>query len=251
MKSMFRLIIPVSATVLALAGQSHAALVLGGDFQLYKPGSTTITAELVDNGFAQWTSALTTPVSPDSMNVATGSANYSDATSGSEADLLGWTKPQGGADIVNNGVGGSAALNLFAAWGGFPRPIVDTAGSLHMIGAADTITITTMVGGPSGGPKSGSFFFSLYANGVEVTPSSSINQSLPLDEGFQMISRTYDSTALAAHVGQTTSIRIAVPDSNTIGNRIIFDDVSFTVVPEPSSIALLGLGGLFFLFRRR
>lgn len=247
MKSTITLILPAFAALIPLAVPVNAALVLGGDFQLYKPGSTSITAELTTNAFAQWPGGA----SPAGMNVANGSANYSDSTTGSTVDLLGWTKPQGGADLLANGPGSSMALNLFAAWGGFPRPIVETAGSLHTIGAGQSITITTMVGGPSGGPKSGLFFFDLYAGGVAVTPSSVIDQSLPLDNGFQMISRTYDATALAAHIGETTKIRIAIPDSNEIGNRIIFDDVSFAVIPEPSAALLGGLGLLALLRRRR
>jgi len=41
--------------------------------------------------------------------------------------------------------------------------------------------------------------------------------------------------------------------TNPLGNGIVYvDDMSFAVVPEPSSIALVGLGGLALLgFRRR
>ena len=40
-----------------------------------------------------------------------------------------------------------------------------------------------------------------------------------------MISCTYGATALAIYTCQITKIRIAIPDVNTIGNRIIFDDI--------------------------
>jgi hypothetical protein len=41
--------------------------------------------------------------------------------------------------------------------------------------------------------------------------------------------------------------------TNPLGNGIVYvDDMSFAVVPEPSSIALLSVGGLALLgFRRR
>lgn len=223
--------------LLALAGlvlSAGANLVPGGDFQLYKPGSTTVTATLT-GGFVPWPASIPDPIDPTSLTVNGGTANYSDTTTGSTVDLLGWTKAEGGADFVTNGTEGSMALNLFAAWGGTSRPIVETTGSLHTIGAGDSITISTMVGGPTVGPKSGEFFFSLYAGEVEIIPSSVVDQSLPLDGGFQMISRTYDASALAAHIGQSTKIRIAIPSSNTIGNRIIFDDVTFEVVPGSAS----------------
>lgn len=249
MKSTLPLIFPAFAVFLPLAVPAHAALVLGGDFQIYKPGSNTITASLsVGGAYVPWPAAS---ANPSNLTVALGTANYSDSSSGSTVDLIGWTHPQGGADFDENGVGNTMALNLFAAWGGFPRPIVETTGSLHTIGVGQSITITTMVGGPATGPKSGSFFFDLYAGGVAVTPSSFVDQSLPLNDGFQMISRTYDSAALAGFIGQTTKIRFAIPDTNTIGNRIIFDDVSFTAIPEPSAALLGGLGLLALLRRRR
>lgn len=248
MKSIIKNIVAASAVCSFLAAPAHAALVLGGDFQLNKPGSTTVTATIT-GGFVPWPSSIATPTDPTSLTVNGGSADYSDSTSGSTVGLLGWTKPQGGADLVANGPDGSLALNLFASWGGTIRPIVETAGSLHTIAAGETLTITTMVGGPSSGPKSGDFFFSLYAGAVELVPSSFVDQSLPQD-GFEMISRTYDATALAAHVGEITKIRIAIPDSNNLGNRIIFDDVTFAVIPEPSAPLLVGLSGVLLAFSR-
>lgn len=249
MKRKIAHVFTVSTVIFTLASSAQAALVLGGDFTTYKPGSTSITASYT--GFVPWPSSIANPTAPTSLTVSGGTATYSDVTTGSTVDLIGWTKPQGGADLVNNGIGGSSALNLFAAWGGFPRPIVETSGSLHTIAAGQSITITTMVGGAAGGPKSGSFFFDLYAGSTLVTPTSFTDQVLPLDGGFQMISRTYDATALNAFIGEATKIRIAVPDANTIGDRIIFDNVSFSVIPEPSTALLGGIGLLALLRRRR
>jgi uncharacterized membrane protein len=81
--------------------------------------------------------------------------------------------------------------------------------------SGETFTISTMVGGP----KSGTFSVSLYADTVEITPSSVVNQTRPLHEDFQMISRTHGASAFAAHVGQTTKIRTAIPDAITV-NRV-------------------------------
>jgi hypothetical protein len=231
--------VPLVRVLLAFAVPAQAAIISGGDFQLYKPGSTSVTATLT-GGYVPWLSSIPDPTAPTSLTVSGGSANYSDSTTGSTVDLPGWTKTQGGGDLLANGPASSMALNLFAAWGGFPRPIVETTGSLFTVAAGETITISTMVGGPATGPKSGSFFFSLYAGGVEVTPTSVVNQSLPLNDGFQMISRTYNPAALAAFIGQTTKIRFVIPDSNTIGNRIIFDDVTLvTSVPDTTPPTLI------------
>jgi hypothetical protein len=246
MKSTLSLILPALAVLVPLAVPAHAALVLGGDFIPYKPGSTSITATYT--GYVQWLSTIPNPTSPTSLTVNGGTATFSDSTTGATVDLRGWTNPQGGADLVNNGIGGSSALNMFAAWSPI-RPIVETTGNLGNVPSIGTITITTMVGGAVAGPKSGLFFFDLYAGSTLVTPTTVVDQTLPLDGGFQMISRTYDSTALAAFIGQPTKIRFAIPDSNVIGDRIIFDNVTF--VPEPSTALLGGLGLLALLRRRR
>jgi hypothetical protein len=48
-----------------------------------------------------------------------------------------------------------------------------------------------------------------------------------------MISCTYGATAFAIYICQITKIRIAIPDVNTIGNRIIFDDIVLVLsVPD-------------------
>ncbi|HSP41973.1 MAG TPA: hypothetical protein VLO11_03805, partial [Luteolibacter sp.] len=140
---------PTVLALLAFAIPSQAAVILGGDFLLYKPGSTTVTASIPGSAYVPWLSSIPNPTSPTSLTVSGGSATYSDSTTGPTVDLIGWSKTQGGADLLNNGVDGSSALNLFAAWGGTPRPIVETTGSLHTIGSGETITISTMVGGPS------------------------------------------------------------------------------------------------------
>jgi hypothetical protein len=48
-----------------------------------------------------------------------------------------------------------------------------------------------------------------------------------------MISCNYGATVLAIYVCQFMKIRIAIPDVNTIGNRIIFDDIVLVLsVPD-------------------
>ena len=48
----------------------------------------------------------------------------------------------------------------------------------------------------------------------------------------------------------TTTVRFALFSGNG-GGAAYFDDASLTVVPEPASLAILGLGGLALLTRRR
>ena len=232
----------VAVTAFALAtNAAHSAVILGGDFQLYQPGSTTVTAALV-GGYVPWNP----PAAPTNLTVIGGSAAYSDSTTGTTVDLLGWAKIQGNVDIANNGTGGSTGLGAYASWGGDTR--VETTGSLHTITTGEIITISVDVSGGPDGPMAGPLAFHLYANGSLVTPSSSVNVS---GEASKTISRTYNPADLLAYVGQSTKIVLGVEDANNAGGRVIFDNVSLSAVPEPSSGLLGGLVGLALLRRRR
>lgn len=235
------------ATLLALlpfAFPVQAALVSGGDFQLYKPGEPTVTAALTE-GWVSWNGVIP----PTDLSINNGSADYSDGTSGSTVDLLGWTKIQGNVDITANGPGGSLALNVFAAWGGQSR--VASASSLGTITGGLDYTISAMIGGPDTGPIQGPLAFHLLADGAELTPTSSVDPSVPNNGEFQTISRTYEAADLAGFVGQEMTIVVGVTDDNEIGNRVIFDDVSLDAVPEPGSSLLAALGGLGLAVVRR
>lgn len=57
-------------------------------------------------------------------------------------------------------------------------------------------------------------------------------------------------TALASDVGDTLQIRF-IENNNNTARDVYVDNYSVVSVPEPSSTALLGLGGLALLLRRR
>ena len=228
--------------LLSFAAASQAAVIAGGDFQLYKPGEPTVTATLT-GGWVPWNGV----VPPTNLSISGGaSANYSDGTTGTTVDLLGWTKIQGNVDILDNGPGGSTAINFYGSWGGQSRAV--SASSLGAIAPGMDYTISAMIGGPGTGPIGGPLAFHLLANGVELVPSSAVNPDT--SGNFQTISRTYDAAALAGFVGQQMTIVVGVADGNTIGNRVIFDDVSLVAIPEPTTPLLLGLGGLVLAFSR-
>lgn len=232
----------VAVAALTLANPAHSAVILGGDFQLYKPGSTTVTEELT-GGYVPWSGVIP----PTNLTVGGGSAIYSDSTTGATVDLVGWTKIQGDADVYYHGPGDSMAISFFGAWGGNSRIV--TAASVGTIGAGLDYTISAMIGGPGNGPISGPLAFHLLANGVELTPDSSVNPDT--SGSFQTISRTYGAATLAGVVGQQMTIVVGVANGNDIGDRVIFDDVSLTSIPEPSAALLGGLGVLALLRRRR
>jgi hypothetical protein len=222
-----------SLAALALATTpAHSQLIPGGDFQMYKPGTGyTVTAAFADGAsFARGVG--------DGIDLAGGSVNYSDLTSSvapndtiPDIDLPGWAPLQTQNDLLNNGVGGSTGMNIFAAWGGNCR--IQTTGSLFTVATGQTVTITAMVGGPDDGPIGGPLAFHLVAGGVQLVPTSFIDPTLPNGGAFQMISRTYSAAVLAPHVGASTTIVLGVEDANSFGNRVIFDDVTLVAsVPD-------------------
>ncbi|MDA7867478.1 PEP-CTERM sorting domain-containing protein [Akkermansiaceae bacterium] len=237
--------------LIPLALPTQAALVFGGDFEVYKPGTGyTVPATFGAGSFARGVG--------DGIQLAGGTISYGDGSADGQngdgipdLDLPGWETIQGGNDLTNNGVGGSTGMNIFAAWGGDGR--IQTAGSLGTILGGETITITAMVGGPDTGPIQGPLAFHLVADGVQLTPTSLVDPTLPNGGAFQMISRTYDATSLSGSIGASTKIVLGVEDANNAENRVIFDDVSIEglpVVPEPASSLLFGLGAVAMAFRR-
>ena len=212
--------------VTLLAGQTQAETIFGGDFQLYKSGTDpkySVTAELDDPGpFTSYAQGV-----GDGVPIAgSGVVNFSDATSGSTADLPGWVSVNGSnPDTGRNGVGGSSGLNIFAGWGSQQRVETDTP--VGVLEAGKSYTITAMVDGPSGGPVDGSLAFHLMANGEQLTPTSVVDVALPGGSGFQMISRVYDAAANSDYIGENLTIIIGVEDDNTLSNRMIWDEVTF------------------------
>jgi hypothetical protein len=195
---------------------SDAGHVVNGTFQMFKPGTDyTVTASFADgDSFARGVG--------DGIVLAGGTVNYSDGTTGTTVDLPGWTPVQSGNDLVANGVNGSTGMNLFAAWGGDGR--IQSASSLGSVQEDGVYTISVMVGGPDDGPIQGPLAFHLLADGVQLTPTSSVNPTLPTGGAFQEISRTYEGAALAGHIGKSLTVILGVEDANDFGNRVIFDN---------------------------
>ena len=72
-----------------------------------------------------------------------------------------------------------------------------------------------------------------------------------IDISFQFASATDQTFSLPGAVGKKLFVMIDKPTSDDIDEIVAVDYVSVEVVPEPGSLALLGIGGLCVLRRRR
>lgn len=211
-----------------------------GEFNMFKPETNYTVAATwpAGNNFARGVG--------DNINLAGGTINYEDGSdpgvSGddiADLDMPGWAPLAGGNDLFNNGVDGSNGLNLFAGWGGAAGPgSVQSAEPIGVFEAGRTYTVKVLIGGPDEGPISGPLNFHLAANGIPLTPTESIDPTLPNGGAFQEISRTYDPDATADHIGEDMTIIVGLDPSNSEGNRVIFDNVTLEATAPLSEIVL-------------
>jgi len=236
------------ATLLILAplvGQTQAALVFGGDFQLYKPGTGyTVTATLAAGNYGKGVG--------DGITLeGGGTATYNDGSgTGTVVDLPGWSDLGTGSlnDFAdssgdpNGGPDGSVALNLFGGWSGGLGQLVESSTGLTppILGAGEVFQISADIIGDAG-----TMVFDLTVDGVIIAPDS---QYIPSAAVWDVMTSTYSS--LPAGV---VKIRMGTDPAAgpLVGARTRVDNVHFSAVPEPSSALLLGLGGLALLRRKR
>ncbi len=227
-----------------------------GDFeQVYKPG-TAIPGVV---SYAGWTQG----VGPD-CPIDSGAYIFDDGTTGDKADIPGWIGYDRDAWIASGGTygrdqttgnlqgsvaaqgplnGAHCFLGNGSNWGNPAGALIVSDASLATVDSALIYTLSVMT---TGGVTP--VVLELLADGVALTPSSSV--SPPDAGGWRELSRTYDATSLSGHDGESLTILLGHGRPAT-GTQNRYDDVSLTYVPEPATIALLGLGALALVRPKR
>jgi hypothetical protein len=223
--------------LLAFAVSAQANYVVNGDFQtIVKPG-TTMAATIPDGCY----------FGIPGMNIKGGGpATYADGTTGDSVELPGWVVgagSNGNADCMQGGSwggpagSGDIAALAFGSWGGptmieSAAPLSVPAGALEL--SADIYN--------NGGPV----ILNLLVDGVVITPDAASSPALVASDWVEY-TRSYSSIP----AGNLT-IRVGTyktPEEAWGGNRVSIDNV--TLVPEPVTMAFLGLGGLALIRRRK
>ena len=127
------------------------------------------------------------------------------------------------------------------------------------IGATETVQLDFDLGGSFDLTATNTWGYSFFgttnsATGITVSYSTD-GTNFSAAENITLTSAARETNTLNA-LSATTHVRFQFTDNLGAGNRVglgevQFDGVAVAAVPEPSSTALLGLGGLALILRRR
>jgi hypothetical protein len=259
------LISAATLSALALAASAQAAAIFQDDFNGTVGNTINGTAPDVRPGTETWTAATTT-------TFVTG--DYASMTSASQAAFLSWTPAAGNiyelsVDVIfNTTTGGIATLGFFDNNISTTKaPNTATAINTPWLGLRNTggALLRDLTGAAGTG----------FAEQTTASGTTTIKVSdSPLVWKWNTIKLVLDTTAtnwtITGYVPNASNVLVQVGTTQTYtgngglnavtsvgfstisGAVIQYDNFKLeTVVPEPTSLALLGLGGLSLIRRRR
>ncbi|MCP4455725.1 MAG: hypothetical protein GY809_30060, partial [Planctomycetes bacterium] len=201
----------------AIASVPVSIPVPNGSFEtIYKPGSDTITADLGEG----WTQGVGVDILMDS-----GTATFSDGTTGDAVDIPGWIGADAQGWIDNGGTydrdtafpnrQGSVTRQSDAAdglyyflsngggWGNAAGGLIVSEAPVATIESGLSYTLSALANGGAA-----PVVLELLADGVPLTPSTSEDPAL--SDTWQTFSRTYDAGDLEGLDGASLTIRVGV-----------------------------------------
>jgi hypothetical protein len=229
----------IAVAILALAigpVQAVTVTVPNGSFEeVYKPGSVVITADLGGG----WTNGVGDTPEDTAPMEAGQTVTYSDATTGTSVYVPGWintpgwpvsyTWPEGCGSIAGQTTPSDGVYYYTANGGGWGNSQGGTIVSDAPLDYAKNGTYTlSMVANGSALP----IVLELLADGEALTPSSIDD---PGTYTWSTVTKTYDPSSLAGHIGKALTIQIGV-GSDATGDQSHFDSVTLDFVSGDPTI---------------
>lgn len=164
-----------------------------------------------------------------------GGTSYETLFPGDATTLPGWLVNGGGAEVP-----GSIDLvgtNYGPHSGDFA---VDLAGTPGPGGVQQDIAVS-----------SGSYLVSFWARSSGGYPNDAVLASFGGSNHVIGISGDWQQYSFLENAAGLTTLNLATRPNNTTNGNVFVDDISVTATPEPATIAVLGIGAMAMIRRRR